>query len=98
MNVEIEAEAALFPEKEYINGIFLAVRRSEGVVGNSAHLKMDTFVDEIWIPTNSNILWVAFVFIYAWLISLKIILPFQICKVTKCIVDCIVNFPLYLKN
>jgi hypothetical protein len=24
MNVEIGAEAALFPEKEYINGIFLA--------------------------------------------------------------------------
>jgi hypothetical protein len=25
MNVEIETEAAQFPEKEYINGIFLAV-------------------------------------------------------------------------
>jgi hypothetical protein len=25
MNVEIRAEAAQFPEKEYINGIFLAV-------------------------------------------------------------------------
>jgi hypothetical protein len=25
MNVEIWAEAALFPEKEYINGIFLVV-------------------------------------------------------------------------
>jgi len=25
MNVEIGAEAALFPEKEYINGIFIAV-------------------------------------------------------------------------
>jgi hypothetical protein len=25
MNVEIEAEAALFPEKEYIRGIFVAV-------------------------------------------------------------------------
>ncbi len=25
MNVEIEAEAMLFPEKEYINGIFVAV-------------------------------------------------------------------------
>jgi hypothetical protein len=25
MNVEIGAEAAQFPEKEYINGIFLAV-------------------------------------------------------------------------
>ncbi len=31
MNVEIGAEAALFPEKEYINGIFVAVqsRRNE---------------------------------------------------------------------
>jgi hypothetical protein len=27
MNVEIGAEAAQFPEKEYINGIFLAVVR-----------------------------------------------------------------------
>jgi hypothetical protein len=26
MNVEIGAEAALFPEKEYINGIVVAVR------------------------------------------------------------------------
>ena len=26
MNVEIGAEAALFPEKEYINGIFVAVK------------------------------------------------------------------------
>jgi hypothetical protein len=26
MNVEIGAEAAQFPEKEYINGIFVAVR------------------------------------------------------------------------
>jgi hypothetical protein len=25
MSVEIEAEAALFPEKEYISGIFVAV-------------------------------------------------------------------------
>jgi hypothetical protein len=25
MNVEIEAEAALFPEKEHISGIFVAV-------------------------------------------------------------------------
>ncbi len=29
MNVEIGAEAALFPEKEYINGIAVAVRISE---------------------------------------------------------------------
>jgi hypothetical protein len=27
MNVEIGTEAAEFPEKEYINGIFLAVRK-----------------------------------------------------------------------
>jgi hypothetical protein len=27
MNVEIGTEAALFPEKEYISGIFLAVRQ-----------------------------------------------------------------------
>jgi hypothetical protein len=27
MNVEIGAEAALFPEKEYISGIFVAVRK-----------------------------------------------------------------------
>jgi hypothetical protein len=26
MNVEIGTEAALFPEKEYINGIFVAVQ------------------------------------------------------------------------
>ncbi len=26
MNVETRAEAALFPEKEYINGIFVTVR------------------------------------------------------------------------
>jgi hypothetical protein len=28
MNVEIGAEAALFPEKEYINGIAVAVQRN----------------------------------------------------------------------
>ncbi len=28
MNVEIGAEAALFPEKEYISGIFVAVQVS----------------------------------------------------------------------
>jgi hypothetical protein len=27
MNVEIGAEAALFPEKEYMSGIFVAVQR-----------------------------------------------------------------------
>jgi hypothetical protein len=35
MNVKIEAEAALFPEKEYINGIFVAVW---GVLENGDNL------------------------------------------------------------
>jgi hypothetical protein len=30
MNVEIGVEAALFPEKEYISGIFVAVHRKGG--------------------------------------------------------------------
>jgi hypothetical protein len=29
MTVEIGAEAALFPEKEYISGIFIAVQRKD---------------------------------------------------------------------
>jgi hypothetical protein len=29
MNVEIGAEAALFPEKEYISGIFVAVHQTK---------------------------------------------------------------------
>jgi hypothetical protein len=33
MNVEIAAEAALFPEKEHIYGIFVAVRVPGGTVG-----------------------------------------------------------------
>jgi hypothetical protein len=32
MNVEIGAEAALFPEKEYINGIAVVVRYQKTVV------------------------------------------------------------------
>ncbi len=35
MNVEIGAEAALFPEKEYISGIFVAVQRSSQGIGIS---------------------------------------------------------------
>ncbi len=31
MNVEIGTEAAQFPEKEYINGIFVAVCRQGGM-------------------------------------------------------------------
>jgi hypothetical protein len=32
MNVEIGAEAALFPEKEYISGIFVAVQICSAVI------------------------------------------------------------------
>jgi hypothetical protein len=35
MNVEIGAEAALFPEKEYINGIAVAVYNSSYLKANS---------------------------------------------------------------
>ena len=31
MNVEIGAEAALFPEKEYISGIFVAVQEHKSI-------------------------------------------------------------------
>jgi hypothetical protein len=40
MNVEIMAEAAQFPEKEYINGIAVAVRQSHPghqVLGRHSH-------------------------------------------------------------
>jgi hypothetical protein len=44
MNVEIGAEAALFPEKEYIKEIFVAVRptplySSSGILGQSMGAK-----------------------------------------------------------
>jgi hypothetical protein len=38
MNVEIGAEAALFPEKEYINGIAVAVHNKDKYVIRSASL------------------------------------------------------------
>jgi hypothetical protein len=38
MNVEIGAEAALFPEKEYISGIFVAVSVCQIVVPTSPSL------------------------------------------------------------
>ena len=42
MNVEIGAEAALFPEKEYISGIFIAVK-DKNVGVNMAAKKFDGF-------------------------------------------------------
>ncbi len=40
MNVEIGAEAAQFPEKEYINGIFVAVDKRQTV----PHTRQNNFV------------------------------------------------------
>jgi hypothetical protein len=37
MSVEIGAEAALFPEKEYINGIFVAVCTPPILVASSSY-------------------------------------------------------------
>jgi hypothetical protein len=37
MNVEIGTEAAQFPEKEYINGVFLAVQFSSIYVPTTFH-------------------------------------------------------------
>ncbi len=38
MNVENGAEAALFPEKEYINGIGVAVQASDGIKAWCRHV------------------------------------------------------------
>jgi hypothetical protein len=43
MNVETGAEAALFPEKEYINGIFVAV-----YVMKDGHLYMRKCAKSFW--------------------------------------------------
>jgi hypothetical protein len=42
MNVEIGAEAALFPEKEYISGIFVAVQDLQIKCFHSAMPNFDT--------------------------------------------------------
>ncbi len=44
MNVEIGTEAAQFPEKEYINGIFVAMRGTSPVLvdGFTRYVKQDT--------------------------------------------------------
>ena len=46
MNVEIGAEAALYPEKEYISGIFVAVWITYGDSGGQLHTYVSGF---IWI-------------------------------------------------
>jgi hypothetical protein len=41
MNVEIGAEAALFPEKEYISGIFVTLCTTVLNINNSAGFQLD---------------------------------------------------------
>jgi hypothetical protein len=43
--VEIGTEAAQFPEKEYINGIFLAVRYENPSLGKTRHF-LQIYMDE----------------------------------------------------
>ena len=44
MNVEIGKEAAQFPEKEYINGIFFAVQTPSNVRELVAHSDIHIFI------------------------------------------------------
>jgi hypothetical protein len=57
MNVEIGAEAALFPEKEYINGIAVAVyRRSSLLLGEGREEEAKSYDREIaWSSINHSI-------------------------------------------
>ncbi len=53
MNVEIGAEAALFPEKEYISGIFVAVYcRSKTVM---EELKKEKFSILEWLGNSPDL-------------------------------------------
>ncbi len=49
MNVEIGTEAAVFPEKEYINGIFLAVQIQIRILG-CVHRLTDPAPDLVLAP------------------------------------------------
>jgi hypothetical protein len=50
MNVEIGAEAALFPEKEYINGIAVAVQEGVGGIGEGEGLHMTLMKGKSNVP------------------------------------------------
>ncbi len=43
MNVEIGAEATLFPEKEYINGIFVTVRDPQCISSSTVDMHCAKF-------------------------------------------------------
>ncbi len=50
MNVEIGAEAAQFPEKEYVNGIFIAVN----VCVCTEKRTIYYFLQQSWMPPASG--------------------------------------------
>jgi hypothetical protein len=45
MNVEIGAEAAIFPEKEYVSGIFVEVCLDKCLIIRAVEKKAYTFTD-----------------------------------------------------
>jgi hypothetical protein len=55
MNAEIGTDAAQFPEKEYINGIFFAVYKQ-------SHLTIYHFVSEALSPITLHTFYLPFVF------------------------------------
>jgi hypothetical protein len=57
MNVEIGAEAPLFPEKEYISGIFVVVRMREGAGVGERGAKSDDGEKTCSSINNSITLW-----------------------------------------
>jgi hypothetical protein len=60
MNVEIGAEAALFPEKEYIKGIFVAVYRTFGFPlfpGHSGSISLSDLAKRIQIQNTAKYDW-----------------------------------------
>ncbi len=56
MNVEIGAEGALFPEKEYINGIFVAERSAGPVVPSSNHSAWTFNIPTLYLHHCTHIL------------------------------------------
>jgi hypothetical protein len=55
MNVEIRTEAAQFPEKEYINGIFVAVYQTS-VAGPIQNVFKKEIIDIFFTLSNNTLL------------------------------------------
>ncbi len=54
MNVEIGAEAALFPEKEYVNGIAVAVLKSRSADSTSSNVTLCSRSAALGQPTLAS--------------------------------------------